>query len=538
MYEVVLVDDDALVIEFLKKFIPWQDYGFQVVAHFQDSSAALAYLQENVYDLLITDIGMPKLNGIELIEQLKQSKTNSYNVILSCHGEFHFAQQAIKLGAYDYILKETMEETNIIELLERLKINLDQERHTRNRQLKVSEFLEKNSMRSRSKLIENLIGEKKEKSDSWKEKEELLGMNFSHEQYTPVLCYIDKYQDAITDYENETLLQFRVEEVLTEVEHEVQIFFLQDKFFMLFPLNSKKTKETKQNIERIIKENHSKISTFLKFSITTVMGDQNVKHQQLIENMRLLLKNKEQRFYYQYDSIQYFDPISFTSDSIFQDYVEVSQKLKELILKNQKDQMVECISQQLSKIREKKYPPEAIKDWVIKLIYDIKLSLNALKHFETQSIQLTDHFIQYVETFEHLECVLGEIFDKFIEQINSIDLTNSNEDVLKAQKYVQTHLGEKISLTEVAAHLHLNASYLSRMYKKETGEGFVEYVTRVKMAKAIELLEHSTKSVEQIAYELGFESKSYFLKTFKRFYGISPKAYKYKDKVIIPTNID
>ncbi|MEH6995117.1 helix-turn-helix domain-containing protein [Neobacillus drentensis] len=252
MYDVVLVDDDVIVIEFLKKVIPWQDYGFQVVANFQDSSDALVFLLENPYDVMITDIGMPKLNGIELIEKLKSSKINSYNVILSCHDEFTFAQQAIKLEAYDYILKESMEESNIIDLLDRLKNKIDQERYTSNQHLKVTQFLE---------------------------------------------------------------------------------------------------------------------------------------------------------------------------------------------------------------------------------------------------------------------------------------MTTRNEDVLKAQRYVQTHFGEKISLTEVAEHLHLNSSYFSRMFKKETGEGFIEYVTRVKMEKALELLDQSIKTVEQIAYELGFESKSYFLKTFKRFYGLSPKSLKYKNRI-------
>lgn len=254
MYEVVLVDDDAIVIEFLKKVIPWEDYGFQICAYFQDSSAAYVYMKENPYDVLITDIGMPKLNGIELIEQLKKSNITSINVILSCHDEFSFAQQAIKLEAYDYILKESMEESNIMALLERLKKKLDQESFVNNQQLKVTKLLE---------------------------------------------------------------------------------------------------------------------------------------------------------------------------------------------------------------------------------------------------------------------------------------MTTRNEDVLKAQKYVQTHIGEKISLTDVSEHLHLNSSYFSRMYKKETGEGFVEYVTRVKMDKALELLDNSGNSVEQIAYELGFDSKGYFLKTFKRFYGLSPKSYKNKDKVTV-----
>ena len=164
MYEVVLVDDDVIVIEFLKKVIPWQDYGYQVVASFQDSNEALAFMRGNPYDVLITDIGMPKLNGIELIEQLKKSNINSYNIILSCHDEFTFAQQAIKLEAYDYILKESMEETNIIALLERLKNKLDQEHYTNNQYVKVTKFLERTNnnddVLKAQKYVQTHLGEK------------------------------------------------------------------------------------------------------------------------------------------------------------------------------------------------------------------------------------------------------------------------------------------------------------------------------------------------------------------------------------------
>lgn len=533
MYKVVLVDDDVLVIEFLKRFIPWEDYGFKVVAHFNDSTLALAYLQENPFDVLFTDIGMPKLNGIELIEHLKKSKINSNNIILSCHDEFHYAQQALKLEVFDYILKETIEESNIIALLERLKNKLDEERYTNNQQLIVTHFLEKNNLALKSKFIEKLMKEQELETTSWfKEQEELLGMDFSHERYTPVLCFIDHYQEAINHFENETSLQFSInnilEEVSTNAQRGVQIFFLHNQFYIL--IRDNKTTDTKSMVESILKAIHFKLRTILKVSITSVIGKQNVRSQELIKNMRLLLNNKEQRFYYQYDSIQYFAPIVYTNESIFQNYVEISSKIRELVLKDRKDKLMECISQQLNLVKEKKYSPAVIKDWVIKLIYDIKLSLNVLNHFDGQSPEIKDHDIQHVETIEHLEGVLEVIFHKFCEHLQSSDLSSRNEDILKAQKYVQIHLSEKISLKDVADHLHLNSSYFSRMFKKETGEGFVEYVTKVKMAKAIELLDHSSKSVEQIAYELGFDNKSYFLKTFKKFYGVSPKSYRYKDK--------
>ncbi len=535
LYKVVLVDDDVIVIEFLKRFISWEKYGFKVIAHFQDSTLALDYLREHEYDVLVTDIGMPKLNGIELIEQLKSHKENAHHIILSCHGEFQFAQQALKLEVYDYILKETMEEESITVLLERLKEKLDRDQIILNEHLRVSTFLERNNLTLKSKLIETLMKEHNlEKTGWWREQKELLGIDFSFMYYTPVLCFIDHFQDVMKHYENETSLQFSinnlVEEVLANSKQKVQIFFIQNQFFILFPLKDRNSGEAQRTIESVVKEIHRKIRAFLKVSITTVIGSQNEEEQQLIDNMRLLLENKDQRFYYQYDSIHYFSPIMYTRDSIFRDYVEIAQKIKEFLLREEKSEIIECISQQLRKIKERKYSPESVKDWAIKLIIDIKLSLNTLKHFEAHSVAITvsDQLIQQVETFEHMESVLHEIFYMFIEQIKSIDLTSRNDDIIKAQKYVQTRIGEKISLKDVATHLHLNSSYFSRMYKKETGEGFIEYVTKVKMAKAIELLNHSIKSIEQIAFELGFDNKSYFSKTFKKYYGMTPGEYKYR----------
>nr|WP_309101600.1 response regulator [Fredinandcohnia onubensis] len=537
MYKIVLVDDDVIVIEFLKRFIPWGDHGFKVVAHFQDSTLALDYLKEHAYDVLVTDIGMPKLNGIELIEQLKSYKKNAHHIILSCHGEFQFAQQALKLEVYDYILKETMEEESIIALLDRLKEKLDQDQIIRNEQFKVSKFLERNNLTLKSKFIEKLMKEQHiEKTGWWKEQEELLRIDFSQNYYTPVLCFIDHFQEAIKHYENETSLQFSInnllEEALAKFEKNVQIFFIQSQFFILIPLKNSNSRDPQLNIEIAVKEIKKKIRTFLKVSITTVIGEQNVKEDHLIDNMRRLFENSDQRFYYQYDSINYFHPILYTQDSIFKDYVEISHRIKEFILKDNKSKIEEYISQQLYKLKEKKYSPNSIKDWAIKLTIDIKLTLNTLKHFEAQSLGITisDQHIQHVETFEHLESVLKDMCDKFIEQVKSIDLMTRNDDIIKAQKYVQIHIGEKISLKKVAAHLHLNSSYFSRMYKKETGEGFIEYVTKVKMAKARELLDHSIKSIEQIAFDLGFDNKSYFSKTFKKYYGMTPGEYKYKTK--------
>ena len=186
----------------------------------------------------------------------------------------------------------------------------------------------------------------------------------------------------------------------------------------------------------------------------------------------------------------------------------------------------------MRRIKTEHYAPAAVKDLVIKLVLDIKIYLNAQADFEDMDfITITDQLVQNVETFEHLQSLVTDRLIKLMDRVDQIDATPKNEYILQAQIYIRSHVNEKISLKDVAALLHLNSSYFSRLFKKETGESFIEFVTRIKMEKAKELLDNSTRSVEQIAIEVGFDSKGYFLKTFKQQFGMSPKAYKYKETV-------
>lgn len=537
MYQVVLLDDDVLVTEFMEKIIPWQQYGFHVTAAFNDSLQAYEYLQENKYDVLITDIGMPRLNGIELISKLKEEDFNSYNIILSCHDDFHFAQKALKLEVFDYILKESIEEEKVVELLERLKIAMDHEFQAKHRHVKITQFLKQNNMSLKTTFIEKLMEDQYIEDDNWwSEQEDLLDMDFSSERYTVVLCFIDQYQDAIDQYGKEILLQFSfnnvIEEVLAEFQKDIQVFFLNGKFLVMFPLMKTKQLDMQRLVEQAVKEMQSKMSTFLKVSVTSVIAGENLLRQGLVESMKSLLNNKGQRFYYPHGTIQYYQPIVYTKESIFQDYIDVLQELRHMIMNKEEVRVKEYIQSYIARIKIEQFAPAAVKDWAIKLVLDINMFLNTQVYSEEENFMtMTDQLVQNVETFEHLQSLVTDILIKLMDRVEQIDATPKNEYILQAQIYIRTHLNEKIALKDVADLLHLNASYFSRLFKKETGESFVEFVTRIKMEKAKELLDNSTRSVEQIAIEVGFDSKGYFLKTFKQQFGMSPKSYKYKEAI-------
>ncbi|MDL4842070.1 response regulator transcription factor [Aquibacillus rhizosphaerae] len=533
MYQVVLVDDDVMVLEFMTKMIPWQDHGFEIIASFHDSLEALQYMKTNDFDVLITDIGMPHLNGIDLLGILRAENIKSINIILSCHDEFHFAQQALKLDAYDYILKESMEEPVITDLLTRLIERMDEELKEKTNNKKIGRFLNKNNRELKSKFIEKVVdGNVSQNEVWWEEQEELLGMNFHDEKFTPVLCYIDYYQDVVEKYKSDTILQFSInniiEEELKNYQQDIQIFYLQGKFFVLFKKESNSSQLENQLIDKAIRNMQEKLETYLKITTTIVIGNKYQDKQGLITSMQELLDNNKSRFYYPHNSLQALHIITFNEKTIFHEYQEVMQKVKTLILERDDSNVFAFIEEYISVIRNGKFHPNMVLDFAVKLVLDIKLSLNTLMRFKDDKLLQMTNKIMNVDTITHLEITLIEIFTLFLKHVHEFNQLPRHEEVLKAQIYVRQHINQKMSLKDVAAYLHLNASYFSRLFKQETGENFIEYVTRIKMEQATGMIENTKKSIDQIANELGFESKSYFLKTFKKQTGMSPRHYKYK----------
>jgi two-component system, response regulator YesN len=533
MYKVALVDDDVIVLKFLKTVIPWEEIGFEVAGSFNDSVEAYNHLKMDEYDLLITDIGMPKLNGIELISLLNKEDIDLFKVILSCHDEFHLAQQAIKLGTFDYILKESMDEENIKEIVKRIKTLIDNKSKEHTKSDKLSLFLKKNKDKLKTKFIENLLEDNYVDDDSWWEEQgEHLEMNFSYVHYTPVLCFIDKSVDAIEKYEKQSLLHFSIDNILIEIFEkyrlDVQTFYLQSKFFIVFPHGEAKSSEMYLKIEHALQEVHSKLQSYLKITITTVIGKGNKLRKGLIDSMKELLQNEEQRFYFHHASIQHIKVLPYKKSISFEGYTEFVEKITISIMQENESKVTSDISEKFREIRKIRYEPTMVQDWAIKLVLDVKQRMQSLAYFEDSIlVSMTDKLNQ-VYSLDHLEEMIILICKQLIIELKQMADIPKTKEIAKVQKYVKMNIDKKITLSDVANYLYLNPSYFSRLFKKTTGESFIEYVTRVKMEQAKELINGTTKTVDQISEELGFDSKAYFLKTFKKYYGSSPKTYRSK----------
>jgi two-component system, response regulator YesN len=532
MYKVALVDDDVHVLRFLEKMIPWNEYGFIVAGSFKDSVEAYEKLKLHDYHLLITDIGMPRLNGIELIQLLKQEEIDLHKVILSCHDEFHYAQQALRLGAFDYILKESIEQEIIEELLKRLKVEMDNKKQMDKEKDDIENFFKKNKFKT--DFIEKLMDSNYKDDDPWwKEMDSNLYTDFTHEHCIPVLCFVDKINGVIEKFENESLFYFSINNIIYETIKrdwkDVQIFYLEYKFFIVFPHGDGKASMVEQSLQEV----NSKLNSFLNLTITTMIGKSSKELKGLIDSMRELLRSEIQRFYYPHGTINYLKVVPFEKPTIFKDYMEVIEELTTNIIKEDEEKVIRIIKDQLEKMRTLRCNPPTVRDWSVKLVLDVKLRLDNFSYYKDSiPINMTEKLINRVYSADYLEEMIIEICKQMIQHIKQIEDIPKSGEIAKVQKYIQLNIHRKITLGEVANYLHLNPSYFSRLFKKETGEGFIDYVTRIKMEHAKELLKYTTKTVDQISIDLGFESKSYFLKTFKKFFGVPPISYRYTEKVI------
>lgn len=208
-------------------------------------------------------------------------------------------------------------------------------------------------------------------------------------------------------------------------------------------------------------------------------------------------------------------------------YDKANEEFRDILIDKREAALLPTIQRWMNVFKEQACPPEMVKDWVLKLLLDLKLKLQSLQHFRsTYSVDVMHKDILEIDTLTELESWLIDYFHSAISVTGEIMDHSKRLSVLNALQYVSMNLDKRISLEEVAEHLFLNSSYFSRLFKKETGETFIEYVTRMKMERAKELLDMTNEPMCKICELLGYDSQSYFIKIFKSYNGLTPVEYR------------
>jgi two-component system response regulator YesN len=531
MLKTMIVDDHYPVIEFLAERIPWNELDLRLIAACRDGVEALAQAELELPDILITDIGMPKMDGLQLIEALKLKQPHLQVVILSCHDEFHYAQKAVKLGVNDYVLKESLEPESLTELLRELAASLRERLDARQKATKLQHIVNQSTTLIKAEMISATLLHPMIDQRKWISEMAELGVALDLQPYLPVLVYPNDIAKLKERFKTKELFMYAFENVVNEVidatASGISFRFSMKELFLLFPF----PKSLKVNHHELVRDQLSQLlfslDRYTGITASALIGEAAESAIGLKKSLMELLASSDQRFYAKKGSIYKLVRFETTREDIFSVYHSALEDLKRLIVEEKSDQIRIVVEEWMQYIRDRRFPVGSVASWLLKMLMDIEIKYSSLQHFTSKySTELLHQQIMAFESLEELEVFLIAFIADKIALANQIKQQSQRSEIYEAKHYVEEHLGEKISMEEVALLLRINPSHFSRIFKAETGETFIEYVIRVKMEHAKHTLEHSDKSVDQIAGALGYDNTSYFIKLFKAFSGYSPKDYR------------
>lgn len=528
MYKVILIDDEPLIRQGLKAYLVWEDYGFTIIGEAEDGTRGLDICRQLQPDLVITDIRMPGISGIELINQLKDDLVHTRFIILSGYNEFELAQQAIRAGASDYILKPLQKE-QFTQTIHFLKNELDRCHDNVIFQQQLARMLERNI----SLLKNNLVSELLEGKISESSKEEALFFKMNSECFTVVLWdYTDDTLDIKAVENCRGLLPSETREI---VFYYICQYMIQNglhwhlgelnKLGVFLICGAMKDQELHYHLCSLADEILRKTGIALFISL----GKTVFQFEDIPQSFQEAQKNMENLFYHQ--KIQIFDsPLIFSSENLISRYLNSeTESLIFSAIENGDQTKIDTILGGITKLvfQEKYSEPDRVRELFSEILTKVFLRFkeSSIIAFDIRTaIKTVAEMKTYNQLFEFTEGLLSQ-------QSNLLGAEKSEDSkkiIKEIRKFLQENLTQEISLNSIATKFHLNLYYLSHLFKKETGFNFIDYLTSLRIEKAKELLEDVNYKIYEIASKVGYDDQRYFSQVFKKYTGYTPKEYRNK----------
>ncbi|MDD7795805.1 response regulator [Clostridium sp. 'White wine YQ'] len=524
MYKLFLADDEIDLIDGIKSLISWEDYDIEVVGEADNGLDALDSIISLKPDIIIMDIKMPKMTGLEVLEELTKIKIKSKCIILSGYDDFSFAKKAIELSASNYLLKPC-KPSEILDVVLNVKKTLDFERSK-------EALLNENILTLKEKLFTELIlGNHNYSSESLLSKLNLYNIQNDFNYILVPVISLD-YSSMIYDIYNEidinsikisiknliysSLSSLFTIESLDYKEYIVLILFISDNCY-----SYEKIKQSLLSLKDSIKAN-------LGFTISIGIGDPVTDLKEIDKCYKESYLAINSKFYLGDDILISIHDVKDSESK--QSFYPVEEELAiinalrtgdNLII----DKYIESFYYSLSKggFPLKNYLQGSTLS-LLGSIYkfcienDINIDFASTKDFSPF------HRILKCQTINEIKDQVKLIIDKIFNEFNKNHKNNSL--VSAAMNYIINNYNKDISLETTAKVIYITPTYLSQLFKLETGVNFLEFLHSYRIEKSKELLKNRTLKNYQVAKLVGYSNEKHFSKTFKKYTGLTPKQFR------------
>lgn len=512
----MLVDDEPFVRQGLMALINWEKYDFEICCEADNGTDAFELAKVFNPELIITDIKMPEMDGLELIKKCKEdSNINSKYIILSGFSDFEYARTAMGYGVYNYILKPVDEE-EVVDTLNKIKNELDIISKKTLNEVDNKEFT--------SKILKEFIDGKIEESRLAKVKKCIPEYEKGEFVYTILQPVNGQY--SLDSYEKDTY------EIITEIRkvilninvNNMTLFVLQENIGLGIVVS--KIMNDKDSFNSVLQIIADEILERVGIKVIIYMG-KSVKGIAYIKDSRdFCMTAINTNFILSRKGIVCYEDIkdvvfnySGESNKLFEDLIESVEKNNI----NKIDENIEAI---YTNLQMKGVAPEIIKASIANFQLDvIKLITNMngeLKELASSIKILQLNFMVISDIKEELRsfCVLAS------EYMSKLKQTNKSGIIYEVKEYINANYNKDIKLKDISKHFYINTIYLGQIFKKNFEVSFNDYLNNFRVERAKELLDNKKYKICEISAMVGYKDEKYFITKFEKITGVTPAEYK------------
>lgn len=525
MKNILIIDDNPLVTKTLTQNISWHSLDCTVTHTLNDALPVMDLLKTETVDIIIADIQMPGLSGLEMSRQVLLSYPFTKIILISAYEDFQYVQEAIRLGVYDYIEKPINNEY-LYQIISKAcqQIDLD---HKIQRQLTAS----KPALREKF-FLDILRCSAKEAAYYYREYPEFLDISIEskyhlcvyikipHSGSTKLYTGIRKFHTDLLAFEN-SLLRIFEDFTLCHLVHNGNSLILI-------------LGQTTDSPESFLNYVETFLTGFLTsgLNFNPLFGIGNVitsfwNIRQSWENAKLAL---EYSFFTPEENPIRFDDISRKPFTLDLNLERKSEKIIQFICQNQKDNLQEYLNQFYEEISTQTTNKNSLFFSITEIAWKI---LNFLHKMGLDPAHMNNSLIpdlgntRQFSTSRALIDWLYQLCVTACDELNSSISHYQKRMAIMADQYMQAHYSDSgLSLNELAQHIHVSPVHLSATYKKQTGQTITDALSHIRISQAQDMLANTNLTIREISEKAGFSNQFYFSACFKKITGQPPSSFR------------
>lgn len=538
--KVFLVEDEMVIRRGIKNSIDWEKEGYIFCGEASDGELAYPMIIKEKPDILITDIRMPFMDGLELCKLVKKELPNIKILILSGYDEFDYAKEAIRLGVTEYLLKP-ISSGKLLEALIGVSESIRREKEDKDLVRKYMEEMRENTEHEKQKFFEQMIAGNLSMADAL-ETGKKYEMSLSAGMYNLLLFRFTLGEENRKSGELLGEAEYAIEKLTERLEY---VFEFQRGVegwaFLLMADNeeqmSERVKELSKDLEEIMK-NYSTIAYF------GGIGQPVARLRELEESFREAERALAARFTMELNRIISVDDIRMAQNVDTLDDIEITSfgeiektrtMLEKFLNNGVEDEIDEFVDVYINELPEENLKSVLMRQYIIMDAYIVMMSfcekIEGIEgEMQAQSEELKNS-MKTIQTVEEIKNYIRMLLKKIIGVRDTISGRRYSDIIEIAKDQIRkTYMSDEISLNTVAAEVGMSPSYFSSIFSKEMGKTFVEYLTEIRMDRAKELLMCSSMKTSEIGYEVGYKDPHYFSYIFKKTQNCTPKEFRARGK--------